>query len=91
MIANEAISLHDAQQQPVVAVPESLLLTTDVAAQRLGPALAAARARRQRQHGHAPWWALGRAQQTQQERVDPTLLLALLLATERRKGASSFW
>lgn len=91
MITDEAISLQHAQQRPLVAVPECLLLTTEVAAQQLGAALAEARARRQRQQGHAPWWPLGRAQQAQQEHIDPTLLLALLLATERRKGAGSFW
>ncbi|KAI7846423.1 hypothetical protein COHA_000036 [Chlorella ohadii] len=94
IITDEAISFEAAQQQPVVAVPERLLLTTEVAAQQLGPALAEARARRQRQQGSAPWWALGRAQQAQQaqrERIDPTLLLMLLLATERRKGPDSFW
>lgn len=93
MITDEAISLQHAQQRPLVAVPECLLLTTEVAAQQLGPALAEAQARRQRQRqqGRAPWWLPGRAQQAQQEHVDPTLLLALLLATERRKGAGSSW
>lgn len=88
-MATEAISRSEAAQRPMIAVPEALLLTTEVATERLGPLLAEARQpeRRRRQ----PWWALGRQQQQDGDRLDPTLLLALLLATERGKGPASYW
>lgn len=87
MVAAEPISPEDAQHHPLVAIPESLLLTTDAAQQLLGPAL-----ERQRQAAaqRRPWWALGSGAAAAPP-PDPTMLLALLLASERRKGADSFW
>lgn len=81
------------QRQPLIAVPERLLLTTEVAAQQLGPLLL-----RQLQPPAPPgaWWPLGLRRQQQQHRqqisqADPTLLLALLLASERAKASASPW
>ena len=88
-MAAEPIPLHEAAQHPLVAIPESLLMTADAAQQRLGPALA----RQQQQAARRrPWWQLlPPLAQQQRRQLDPTLLLALLLASERRKGAASFW
>lgn len=87
VVAAEAIP-ESQVQQPLIAVPERLLLTTEAAAQRLAPALEEAR---QQQRRRRPWWALGEPQQPPQPAADPALLLALLLAAERRAGSSSPW
>ena len=81
-MAVDSISLQGVQQGPLVAVPERVLLTTQAARQAMGPALERAQARQ-------PWWAAMARRQPQA--LDPTLLLALFLATERQKGAASAW
>lgn len=78
IVAATPISLAEAQQQPLIAVPERLLLTTEAALQCMGPALQPRRR----------WWELHAAAAPP---PDPPLLLALLLASERRKGGGSFW
>lgn len=76
------ISLQTAQQQPLIAVPERLLMTCEVAARQLSQVV-------QRERPERRWW-MPRKQQ-QQQLPDSTLLLALLVASERAKGKSSAW
>jgi hypothetical protein len=94
-VAVEGISLDIAEQQPLIAVPESLLLTTEAAEAQLGARLWQRRQQRTTQRQPQPWWPLGGRQQQQQRSQDgppePTLLLALLLAHERRQGPASRW
>jgi hypothetical protein len=82
IVVRESVSKASADRQPLIAVPEHLLLTTAAARERLGPVLSRASARRQ------GWWPVS---QRQQEPPDPSLLLALLLAAERSKGPGSPW
>lgn len=93
-MAVEPIPLSTAQRHPLIAVPDSLLLTTAAAEQRLGPMLDRMRAQQQQQRRQPrqPWWVLGKQPLPPPlQQVDPTLLLSLVLATERRKGPASFW
>ena len=98
IVAVEGISLDTAEQQPLIAVPESLLLTTEAADAQLGPRLWQRRLQRPAQRQPQSWWPPGGRQQQQQQRQrlqegppEPTLLLALLLAHERRQGSASRW
>jgi hypothetical protein len=81
-VAADNISLQTTQQQPLIAVPERLLMTCEVAARQLGQVV-------QRERPERRWW-MPRKQQ-QQQLPDSTLLLALLVASERAKGKSSAW
>lgn len=82
IVAQEPISRAAAGQQPLIVVPERLLLTTAEAREQLAPVLSRGPGRRQ------GWWPTG---QRQQQAPEPILLLALLLAAERSKGPGSRW
>lgn len=88
IVAVEPLTLEDAAAAPVVAVPERLLLSHDAALAQLRSLIAEADPRERRQERHRGWLArLAGGGAAAAARVDPVMMLGMMLAHERRKGA----